>query len=307
VGTAAFDILGFGAVAVDELLYVDRYPPPDSKVRVRQRLKQCGGLTGTALVAAVRLGARCAYVGVLGEDKDSRWVAENLAREGVDFSHCALRSDARPARSTIIVDQAARTRTIFAWIEGAMGADRECPPAKMIRAARVLLVDHHGLEGTLRAARIARRAGVAVVADFERDPGPPFAELLELVDHLVLSRRFALRLSGAGQIETALKRLWHDRRELVAITGGPAGCWYVARGQEVRHMPVFKVEVVDTTGCGDVFHGAYAAALAAGMDADRRIAFASAAAALKAASRGGQSGCPTRDAVERLLGRHGRA
>ncbi len=77
-----YDVLGLGAVAVDDLLYVDAYPAPESKVRLRHRLRQCGGLTGTALVAAARLGARCAYAGLLGHDELSAYVIEGLRRGG---------------------------------------------------------------------------------------------------------------------------------------------------------------------------------------------------------------------------------
>ena len=194
--TPIFDILGFGAVAVDDLLYVDDYPPAESKVRVRHRLRQCGGLTGTALVAAARLGASCAYVGLLGNDELSKYVVDCFAREGIDTTHCVRRAQARPAHSTIIVDEHHKTRTVFASLAGDIGADAQSPPAELIRSARVILVDHHGLEGTIRAARIARLSGVAVVADFERKPEGNFDELLALVDHLVISARFAAELTG---------------------------------------------------------------------------------------------------------------
>ncbi len=109
-----FDILGFGIVAVDDLLYVKEYPAAESKVRVEHRLRQCGGLTGTALVAAARLGARCAYVGMLGEDDLSREALAGLTHEGIDISRHARNPDSRPAHSTIIVDETRHTRTIFA-------------------------------------------------------------------------------------------------------------------------------------------------------------------------------------------------
>jgi len=296
-------ILGLGAVAIDELLYVDRYPPADSKVEVRRRQRQCGGLTGTALVAAARLGARCAYVGMLGDDELSRIVLENFAREGIDTAHCVRRPDARPGHSVIIVDLATKTRTIFSHVAGFMGPDPRLPEAGQIRAASVLLVDHHGLEGTIRAARIARAAGVRVVADFERDPGPPFAELLGLVDHLVISERFARALTGRPDAPSAAQALWTADREAVVITCGASGCWYL--GEEAakgpHHCPAFSVEVVDTTGCGDVFHGAYAAALAEWQGLSERVRFASGAAALKATHAGGQAGIPGRSVVERFL------
>src|SRR5262249_5866644 len=191
---AALDILGLGCVAVDDLLYVAAYPAPDTKVQVRRRERQCGGLTGTALVAAARLGARCAYAGVLGEDEDSRFVRETFQREGVHVDYLASRPGARPIRSTIIVDEARQTRTVFYDLAGSVGADPEWPDAEVIRAARVLLVDHYGVEGILRAAHIAQAAGIPVVADLERSDRPRFAELLARADHLVIGRAFAEKL-----------------------------------------------------------------------------------------------------------------
>jgi sugar/nucleoside kinase (ribokinase family) len=299
------DVLGFGAVAVDDLLYVDEYPPPEGKVRVRHRERQCGGLTGTALVAAARLGARCAYAGVLGDDELSRLVIRTLECEGVDLSFRVRRPDARPAHSTIIVDQSRKTRTVFASLDGAIGADPALPEPEVIRSASVLLVDHHGLEGTLRAVRIARESGVQAVADFERDPGPPFAHLFDEVDHLIVSERFARQWTGDREVPAAAlaEQLWTPHGKAVVVTCGASGCWYVseATGRRPRFFPAFSVEVVDTTGCGDVFHGAYAAALAAGDDLPGCVALASAAAALKATRRGGQAGIPSRRQVEALL------
>ena len=306
----AFDVLGFGAVAVDDLLYVDEYPPAERKVRVRHRQRQCGGLTGTALVAAARLGAETGYAGVLGEDELSAVIVDCFKREGIGLAHCVRRPDALPAHSTIIVDQTRNTRTIFASLDGAIGADPELPPAAVIRSARVLLVDHHGLEGTLRAVRIARDGGIQVVADFERDPGAPFEELLRLVDHLIVSERFARQLTGAADAPAAAAKLWNANRRAVVITSGPSGCWYVSsaddtRDTSARHFPAFSVEVIDTTGCGDVFHGAYAAGLAENLAICQCVELASATAALKATKRGGQAGIPGRETVARFLEQHG--
>jgi len=302
-----FDVLGIGVVAVDDLLYVDEYPRADSKVQVRRRCRQCGGLTGTALVAAARLGSRCAYAGMLGDDELSRFVIDRFTQEGIDLNHRVRRSDAWPGYSTIIVEQRRKTRTIFSSIDGAVGADPSRPDAELIRAAGALLVDHHGLEGTIRAATIARQSGVGVVADLERDPGPPFDRLLALVDHLIISERFARELTVAEDPAEAVVKLWSDDRQAVVVTCGASGCWY--RGPEpdavARHVPAFPVEAVDTTGCGDVFHGAYASALASGRDLHGRIVIASAVAALKAIKPGGQAGCPTLREVNDFLAERG--
>jgi sulfofructose kinase len=299
----SFDILGLGCVAVDDLLYVPSYPPADAKVRVRRRERQCGGLTGTALVAASRLGARCAFAGVLGSDELSTFVANRLRNEGIDTSHIRTREGARPIHSSIVVDESNQTRTIFYDLDGVFGAESGWPSAELIRSVGLLYVDHFGIEGMTWAARIAREAGVAVVADFEEKDWPGFPELLELVDHLIISLDFARRLCGEAQGESAAIKLWNGRQRAVVVTDGGAGCWYLHAGEPrvPRHLPAFRVEVVDTTGCGDVFHGAYAAALVQGREIAECVRFASAAAALKATRTGGQAGIPTRAAVDEFL------
>jgi len=300
--TPIFDVLGFGAVAVDDILYVDRYPPAESKIRVRHRLRQCGGLTGTALVAAARLGARCAYAGLLGNDELSQFAVESFRREGVDTAYSARHSEAVPAHSTIIVDELNKTRTVFSQLSGLIGADPQLPEAELIAAARVILIDHHGLDGSIRAARIARENRVAIVADFERVPDGKFSDLLDLVDHLVLSQRFARQLTGLADPAEAARALWKPERHATVVTCGAAGSWFFGGGfSQPVHCPAYAVDVVDTTGCGDVFHGAYAAALAFGMNLPDSVKFASAAAALKSTKRGGQDGCPTRQALEDFL------
>ncbi|MBN1589492.1 MAG: hypothetical protein JW888_08250 [Pirellulales bacterium] len=301
------DVLGIGVVAVDDLIYVEEYPPAEHKVRVLGRRRQCGGLTGTALVAAARLGARAGYIGTLGPDDElSQIVRRTFTAEGIDLAHCVVRPDARPYHSTIIVARRPPSRTIFSHVDGRAGADPGRPDAAVIRSAAVLLVDHHAVEGTRRAVEVARAAGVAVVADFERypDSATGFDELLRRVDHLVLPERFALELTGAGSPKDAASRLWTPEREAVVVTSGPQGCWYcdARTATDPRHLPAPTVDVVDTTGCGDVFHGAYCAALAEGHDLDRRVRFATAAAAIKATEEGGQSGIPRRAVVDRFLG-----
>lgn len=297
------DVLGLGATAVDHLIYVPSYPPPNVKTYVLRSERQCGGLTATALVAASRLGARCAYAGMLGRDDASQFVADTLRREGIDLSHLVVHDEAGPIRSTIIVGTDCGTRNIFPEHPAACGAHPALPAESVIRASRVLFVDHVGVDGMIRAARIAREAGVPVVSDVERDL-PGCRDLLALVDHVVMSWEFAQMLTGTDAPDEATRRLWAPGRALVAVTCGEDGCFFSDDGQGVRHQPAFRVEVVDTTGCGDVFHGAYCAALAKGMPAQERIRFASAAAALKATRAGGQAGAPTLDQTLRFLETH---
>jgi sugar/nucleoside kinase (ribokinase family) len=296
-----FDILGFGCVAVDDLIYVEAFPPPDAKTAVLRTQRQCGGLTATALVAGARLGSSCAYAGVLGTDELSAFAVERMQREGISLAHLRQRAEAGPVHSFIVVDQTRQTRNIFFDASQAVGADPDWPEARVIESARVLFVDTFGLDGMIRAARLARAAQIPVVADFERGAGPQFSELLGLIDHLILSQSFAQKLTGISDPAAAAKSLWTSDRAVVVITCGADGCCYLTAREGLKHQPAFKVKAVDTTGCGDVFHGAYASTLARGFGLAERIRFASAAAALKTTEPGGQAGIPTRAAVERFL------
>ena len=114
-----FDILGLGFTAVDDLIYVESYPVADSKVRIRRRDRQGGGLTGTALVAAARMGARCQYAGGLGSDELSRFVERRLQEEGIGLEYLDRREDVRQLHSMIVVDETRQTRTIFCDANGA--------------------------------------------------------------------------------------------------------------------------------------------------------------------------------------------
>jgi len=305
------DILGIGCSAVDDLLFVPAYPAADSKMQVLCRDRHCGGLTATALVAATRLGARCAYAGTLGDDELSGFVEQTLAREGVDLSYLRREPSARPFHSTIIVDQQTGSRTILYSRSGVREADPEWPPPEAISAAKVLFVDHVGVDGMIRAVELAHRQGIPVVADLEDDSHPRFIELLAAVDHLILSRDFAAKVSGRGDPAEAARCLLTPNRRVVVVTCGIEGCVYVSPDDRagVGRRAAFPVEAVDTTGCGDVFHGAYAAALVEGLDLSARLEFASAAAAIKATRPGGQAGIPRRQDVAVFLaglhpGRH---
>ncbi len=298
------DVLGLGCAAVDELVYVASFPLADRKEPVLRRARSCGGLTGTALVTASRLGAVCAFAGRLGPDEACRHVEENFRRENVDVAHAPREPDANVVHSTIVVGEDTGSRNVFFQTPANVGAHPTLPSEDVIRSARVLFIDHLGMEGNLRAACVARASGIPVVADFEVGTAPEFGAVLEQVDHLVLSEAFACEITGCPSAEAAAVALWSERRAVVVVTCGSAGLWWVDRrsGGRASRLPAFVVTAVDTTGCGDVFHGAYAASLARGCGLEDRLLFASAAAALKAM----HADIPRRLELDRFLGERNR-
>lgn len=303
-----FDVLGLGACAVDEVLYVEGYPVPDSKTRVVRREVRPGGLTATALAVAANLGGRCAYGGYLGHDPDSNMVREWLFQAGVDVSHAVDEEDAGASRSVVIVDVLGATRTVFSIGAGKTGAHPSQPPEEVIRSTRVLLVDHVGAEGMLRALDIAARSGIPAVADVERQDSPEMERLLNLSSHPVISRRHAQAWTGLHEISDILHALWRESRGAVVITDGAQGSWWTDRGlyPDFEHEPAFPVAAVDTTGCGDVFHGAFALGLARGRCTGDCVRLATAASGLWAGRNGDWSELPSMEDVQRFAAPQGK-
>ncbi len=297
-----WDILGIGAVAVDDLVYVDSYPLPDSKVIVSGEQREGGGLAGTAMVAAARLGARAAFAGILGDDDLSRYTIGELEREGVDCSPVRRQRDARPHHSTIIVDVSTGRRTILSANAGVTHLAETEVTAELVARCRMLFVDHTEAVIGLHALRLAHAQGIPVVADLERPSGPEVLELVRQVDHLIVGTEFARQITGETDPPAMVRALHNPAHTACVVTAGELGCWYMSResGDEVRHQPACRVQVIDTTGCGDVFHGAYAAAIVRGESVPRAIAVATAAAGLKATQPGGRRGIPDWPAVEPL-------
>lgn len=275
-----FDIVGIGCAAVDDLFYVDRYPSPDSKTRANRSERKIGGLTAAALLAAARLGSRCAFAGLLGKDELSKAVEDEFATYGVSTEHVVRRSDASPVRAVVIV--AGASRTLVYDPTAPVGADVSGPGEEVIANAKVLFVDHIGIDGGNRAVEIASRHRIPIVADFEEEVGAA----MEKVDHLVLCESFAMRLTGASDACQAAKALWSEHRAAVVVTRGAEGCVFIGSDQpaKIHEQAAIPVEATDTTGCGDVFHGAYSCSLARGDSIAERIAYATSAAACRAAT-----------------------
>lgn len=299
------DVLGLGCVAIDDICHVSGFPAPDTKTPILHSHRQFGGLVGTALVAAARLGAKCAYGGVIGDNDLSIFAVDKMQAEGIDTSHVERNPKASPVHSFIVVDKKSGGRNIFFDESGLIPRRRFGTLEEAVKAARVLLIDHLDTKTNIRAARIARNAGIPVVADFEDDRGDHFPELLELVDHLVLSLDFSRRLCRIKSPAAIARKLWNRGRKAVVITCGADGCWYLTQNNPDHpvQLPAFPVRAVDTTGCGDVFHGAYAAALARGMSIKESLRFSSAVAACRASGTS-EDGFPTQKEIEAFLKRN---
>jgi sulfofructose kinase len=287
----AFDVVGLGANACDTLLIIPHHPDPGEKVRFRRVLRQGGGQTATALATVARLGHSASYLGGVGDDEAGALSLAQLRAEGVEVEGVRVRAGGLSQQAYILVDATTGERTI-AWgrSEGMILEPGEIERAK-VTAGRILHTDAQQPLTAARAARWAREAGMPVLADLE-PVRPGLEAFLPHVDILIAAEEFPGPATGAGDLGEALRVLEERTRGgWVMVTRGPDGV--VARIDGcLRTYPAFAIEAVDTTGAGDVFHGAFAVACLRGLALEEAIDFSHAVAAMKCLALGGRTGIP---------------
>lgn len=294
----ALDILGFGSVAVDDIMYVDQ-PLGTGKGRVTGRSIAHGGNVATALCAAASLGARAGYVGWLSNLPEYEFVAKAFENDNVDVSHASLADDAPPIRSLVVVDT--QGERFIAYEDNTRCDAPAGLDAATLKQAQVLLIDSYA-SSSLPVVADARALGLQIVADLEWSTGRATDKLIAMVDHLVLPWNFASKLTGKNEPSEILADLWSPERSGVVLTKGEEGSFVRQKDDPVVwHQPAHSVQVLDTTGCGDCFHGAYAAALVLEKTPLECTTYASAAAAISATGSGGRGALPTHEACVSLM------
>lgn len=296
------DVVGLGYCAYDILAITPGAPEFDSAsgIHLADLIHDGGGPVGTALTALARLGARAGYVGVLGDDREGRGLRDLFVKEGVDVTRLRLQSDVGTNVCLLLVEQATAQRAILCHPRvdandlTLVDADRT-----YIQGARVLHLDGQFMPAAIQAAGWARQADVKVCFDGNH-PRPGLDELLPLVDWLVVAESFPAAFTGLPGPEEAARALLATGAEVVVVTLGAQGCQaWTASGH--FFAAGFQVQVVDTTGAGDAFHGAFIYAMLQGWDLRRVAAFANAVAAINCRTLGGRRGLPTRTEVEAFL------
>ena len=300
---AFIDVLGLGAVTVDFLGTVHAWPGKGVKMMLDSLAVCDGGLVGTALVASARLGGTVAFAGKLGQSQMARRALDALRRESIDTSFVIEIPDAEPIVAFILTDSTDGQRNIF-WTRRNVQYPMpwEFLDKNWFKRTRVLLIDFESEYAGIEAARVAGQHGIPVVIDVERDE-PHVAEAMSVSSHIIVPEDFAVGYTGRRDIPGILAALRSRPEQAVIVTRGEKGCAGSCPEGDFE-LPAFAVEVVDTTGCGDTFHGALALALARGRDVVSAARFASGAAALCATKLGGRAGIPTAEQLRQFLSEH---
>lgn len=294
------EVVGIGSTVYDTLMVVDGFPKEDTKMQGVETKIQGGGPCATALVAAAKLGVSAAYMGTVGDDPFGRFMMDDLEKWGVSTKYVRRVPDKISFHAVVLLNKHNATRTCV-WNKGTVE-----PPAledvneEVLRHAKVLHLDGHMLEAAIFAAKLCNRLGVKV----SHDAGgtyPGIEKLMPYVDYLIPSEEFALKMTGALNAEDAAVKLYETYHpDLVALTQGVrGGILYDQNG--MRRYESYKVDVADSNGCGDTFHGAFIAARIKGMNADAACRFASAAAAIKCTRLGARLGMPTEEECRAFL------
>jgi sugar/nucleoside kinase (ribokinase family) len=298
-----FDVVGVGINVIDYLFRIPHFPEPNTKMDALGATIQGGGLTATAMVACARLGLKTRYIGKFGSNEIGRLARDELTAEGLDLAGSVIAADVPNRFCVVLVEEGSGHRTIVRQRDPRVWLQPEELARDLVCAGRALHLDGHEGEAALQAARWAKEAGVLVSVDAE-EPTQYREELFPLTDVLIVSRRFARALTGKTAPTDILQALAGFGPRCVGLTQGEVGSalWY--RG-EIVEVPGFPVEVVDTTGAGDVFHGAFLCGLLRGWEARDILQFANAVSALKCTSLGGRTGIPRIEEVWRFLAARG--
>jgi sugar/nucleoside kinase (ribokinase family) len=300
---STYDVLGLGVSTLDILALVGHFPAGEEIQRADDLRLEGGGPVATAIVALARLGARTAMLDAVGDDWRGRLIQEEFDREGVDTTHLQIIEGASTATACVLVERGTGARTVVYLPGTTPEVTREELTQGLIESARILHLNGRHWDACLAAARRAREAGVSVSfdggADRYRDA---MRQLIPLVDVAIVAHDFATKYTGEDNPTQAARLLLGEGPRLVVVTDGVRGSWvYPAEGGPF-HQPAYEADpLVDTTGCGDAYHGAFLFALLAGRPLEQAAAFASAAAALNTRRLGGRAGLPTYEEVDAFL------
>lgn len=297
-------IVGIGANVFDTLYNIPAYPKEDTKMRATASKTAGGGPVATGLVAAQKLGEQTAYIGVLSDDNGGKFLKEDFIKYGVNTDLIEIKSGYRSFASVLWLCADTATRTCV-FDKG------DLPPLELNNAqkeaiinAEILMVDGNEMSAAVEGAKIARQNGTKVLYDcgglYEG-----VSDLLALTDIMIPSEEFSLGHTGCKTAEEAAKKLYEIYNpEVVVITQGKKG-GIIYDGEKITAYPIYPAVVVDSNGSGDVFHGAFAAAVCKGYDYLKCCHFSSAVSGLKCTGVGARESVPNFETTKTYLKENG--
>lgn len=299
---ADFDVVGVGLNATDTMLVVPHFPAYGGKVPFLSETYSPGGQVATAMVACAKFGLRTKYIGTIGDDERGRIQLESLRNSGIDLEHVQKRTNCPNQSAYIVIDQSTGERTVLWNRPDCLRIAPEEITEDQIKCAKLLHIDGHDTAAVEHAARIAHRHGIPVSVDVDTIY-PGFDKVLPLVDYLIASSEFPGRWTGLDNPLAALELIQQDYgMRVAAMTLGADGALARAEGRYI-YSPGFVVNCLDTTGAGDVFHGAFCYSVLQKMPLAEALEFCNAMAALNCTGTGARGHIATVAEVGGLIAR----
>lgn len=287
-----------GITVRDIIFPVKSLPSGAGKVHASERHEVGGGPAANAAVTIARLGGQARFVGPIGDDALGAELIEELSKLGVDTSHVRLVPGQRSPLSAVTVDTGGE-RSIVNHTSRLLFDEARPVEPRDLEGVDAVLADVRWLDGAVAALEWARESGVPGIVDF--DIGATSSRpLLERASHVVFSADAIRSVSGHTELRSCLEEVSRQTEAWLAVTDGSNGTLWLEDGS-VQHMDAFRVDVVDTTGAGDIYHGAFALALAEQKTERQAIELSSAAAAISCERFGGRTGIPDRHELEAFL------
>lgn len=293
------NIVCCGSAVLDHVFRVTELPARPEKVPASDHWTSAGGMAATAAAAIAALGGRASFWSVLGDDGAGDTLRAAFAASGVDTRHVSFQEGAVTPVSAVLLDD--HGERLLAFYPGHRAREAsEALPIDDLRGADAVLADIRWPEGARAVLEAAKETGVPSILDVDTFTDPSISDLIGLCDHAIFSRAGLRSATGCGEVDDGLRAAKSLARGVVGVTLGSSGFAWLESGS-VSRQDAFEVEVKDTNGAGDVFHGAYALLIGEGADVRTAARFANAAGALKCTRGGGWSEFPARAAVENLL------
>ncbi len=294
-----FQLVGLGLNAVDWICILPHYPGHNSKVQIDEMYKQGGGQVATASALCARYGLKVRYVGRVGDDEIGRFSLQDLQKESMDLSCLQIVPGAVSQFAVILVDRPTGERTILWDRDPALHYEKEALKREWIVQGQLLHLDGHDQPASIQAARWAKEVGMKVSLDIDKVQ-PGVEELLALTDFLIPGTSFLHEFSAQEDWRKGLRALSETTSGFVAVTRGKEGVAALWE-DEIFEIPGMEVNSVDTTGAGDVFHGAFLYGLLQGWSVGRCLGFANAAGALSCTQYGARGGIPPLQKVTSMV------
>jgi len=291
-------IVCVGLACLDYLFRVPKLPDTGGKFFADNYAAAPGGPAAAAAITAAALGHESIFIGRLGDDRVGQDIIRFLNERNVDTRYINRIKEQPSQVSSVAIDNTGE-RQIINYSSSNLDPDPGWIPAAIIKNADFLLGDVRWPEGTECALQLARRYAVPSLLDADIAP-VDISGLVCLATYSIFSQRGLETVSAKKDIIEALTAVSALGSVWPAVTLGEKGSYWLEHGQ-LRYCPAEKIEPVDTCGAGDVFHGAFAVAMAESMSIEQSMRFASSAAALKCLTFGGSLGVPDRTRLDDYL------